>query len=289
MIYLPVSNQYLVLEIGSGHNPHPRSDILLDRWLHSDIERQRERVKLDRPMLVADGNNMPFADNSFDFVLCNQVLEHTEDPEQFISQMQRVAKSGLIIVPQVLRERLFGWQYHRWFIDCKDNTLIFYPKKAEQQTQFTHFIHVLFAHNLNFRYFLRQKEKELNIYHYWKGKIKYKIENNSSDLIKRYDKLVGEFLQELEYKNRHSIGQYFYEKYLKLASHQNQLYYQITRSKWRWLKYRQILDYLKCVQCGSNDLKLLKSKLICEDCNRIYKNDNNIFIMLNRTEIKKGY
>lgn len=29
----------------------------------------------------ADGENLPFKDKEFDYVICNQVLEHVENPE----------------------------------------------------------------------------------------------------------------------------------------------------------------------------------------------------------------
>lgn len=41
-----------------------------------------------------DITNIPFVDNSFDFILCNHVLEHIPDDWQAISELFRVMKKG---------------------------------------------------------------------------------------------------------------------------------------------------------------------------------------------------
>ena len=38
---------------------------------------------------------MPFKDNSFDFLLCNHVLEHIEDDQKAISEIYRVDGSWI--------------------------------------------------------------------------------------------------------------------------------------------------------------------------------------------------
>ena len=56
-----------VLEIGSGHNPSARSNVLCDKFLVDDTQRGGQIVA-DRPIVEADGQYLPFADNSFDYV-----------------------------------------------------------------------------------------------------------------------------------------------------------------------------------------------------------------------------
>jgi len=45
----------------------------------------------------ADIQNLPYSDNEFDVVLCQQVLEHVFDPVKAIGELQRVAAKRLII------------------------------------------------------------------------------------------------------------------------------------------------------------------------------------------------
>lgn len=41
--------------------------------------------------------HIPFKDNSFDLVICNEVLEHLEYPEKGLSELQRVSNKNCII------------------------------------------------------------------------------------------------------------------------------------------------------------------------------------------------
>ena len=92
-----------VLEIGSGHNPKARSDVLCDKFIGDD-EQRGGAIVTDRPMVEADGQFLPFADRVFDYVICSHVLEHVEDPRQFISELTRVAYRGYIETPSEIGE-----------------------------------------------------------------------------------------------------------------------------------------------------------------------------------------
>jgi SAM-dependent methyltransferase len=49
------------------------------------------------PTLAAFGESLPFADNSFDVVLCDNVVDHAESPAQIVSEITRVlSPSGLL-------------------------------------------------------------------------------------------------------------------------------------------------------------------------------------------------
>lgn len=53
----------------------------------------------------ADICNLPFADNSFDFILCNHVLEHIPDDTQAMRELYRILKPGgmgIFQIPQDL-------------------------------------------------------------------------------------------------------------------------------------------------------------------------------------------
>ncbi len=80
----------LVLEVGSGNNPNPRSDILVDRYLYDNGQRAGGfRIVVDRPFIIADGYKLPFKDKTFDYVICSHILEHMEDPEKFIAALRK--------------------------------------------------------------------------------------------------------------------------------------------------------------------------------------------------------
>lgn len=76
-----------------------------DRWARHHLKGAVEYVALDFPMtgqtlydarpdVYADGAALPFGDESFDVVLCLEVLEHVQDPSKVVSEIARVLKSG---------------------------------------------------------------------------------------------------------------------------------------------------------------------------------------------------
>jgi len=65
------------------------------------IARARERSRryhFDGTFLVADAENLAFADRSFDIVAAHDGLHHLDNPERAISEMARVARRGILIL-----------------------------------------------------------------------------------------------------------------------------------------------------------------------------------------------
>jgi SAM-dependent methyltransferase len=104
-----------LLDIGCGNKPYS-SLFKVDLYIGLDIdsENSRKRAKADK---FYDGSVFPFADRSFDSALCNQVLEHVFNPEEFISEIARVLKPGgklLLTVPFVWDEHEQPYDYARY-------------------------------------------------------------------------------------------------------------------------------------------------------------------------------
>jgi len=106
----------LVLEIGSGDNPNPRSNVLVDRFLGSDNRERGGDLVVDRPFVVADAHHLPFKDGAFAYAICSHILEHMDDPVQFGKELQRVSAAGYIQSPSEIAERMFHWSFHRWYV-----------------------------------------------------------------------------------------------------------------------------------------------------------------------------
>src|SRR6266487_3930616 len=90
-LHCPVSSSALVLEVGAGGNPYPRSNVLLDGFENS-LERVEGELIKDRPLVLGLCEYLPFKNKSFDFVIASHVLEHTDQPERFLSELTRVGK-----------------------------------------------------------------------------------------------------------------------------------------------------------------------------------------------------
>ena len=65
---------------------------------------------------LADGNRLPFADASFDFVACNSVMHHVADPRGLLVEMARAAKpSAAILLRDLRRPGRLSYPFHvRW-------------------------------------------------------------------------------------------------------------------------------------------------------------------------------
>jgi SAM-dependent methyltransferase len=66
----------------------------------------RERGLPEGRLSVADGTRLPFRDQSFDFILLVDILEHTDFPERIVSEVQRLLAPGGLVIATV------PWAYH---------------------------------------------------------------------------------------------------------------------------------------------------------------------------------
>jgi SAM-dependent methyltransferase len=104
-----------LLDVGCGTKPYqPLFDVDAYIGLDIDSEASRKRGIADHHY---DGNTFPFADASFDSILCNQVLEHVFNPDEFLGEIVRVLKPGgklLLTVPFVWDEHEQPFDYARY-------------------------------------------------------------------------------------------------------------------------------------------------------------------------------
>lgn len=161
----------LVLEVGPGQKPMIRSDVLVDKFLTDDTERGGELV-IDRPLIVADICALPFKDKVFDYAYTAHTLEHIEDIEQALSELQRVAKRGCIIVPHWHWEGLWNYPFHLWLISAREGKIIFRRKcrlfeldETELRGRTKDLVWHLISRNL----------EAFEVRYEWDGKIDYEI------------------------------------------------------------------------------------------------------------------
>lgn len=134
---VPVRDDALVLDVGSGDKPSWRADVLLDRYLGAEYAGQRSgtgAAKVSRPLFNADAADMPFGDQVFDYSICSHLLEHVPDPGGVIEELMRVSKAGYIEVPEAASCRIVDFPSHVWLIRLDESTtpatLVFEPKHA---------------------------------------------------------------------------------------------------------------------------------------------------------------
>ena len=265
----------IVLEIGSGHNPSTRSNVLCDKFLVDDTQRGGQIVA-DRPIVEADGQYLPFADNSFDYVICRHVLEHVEDPELMISELERVADRGYIETPSELGERLYGWPYHDWILNQVNDKLII--QKNQLDNQFGHLFHILASRDSDFSRFHQSYHSLFLIQYEWNEKVKYELVSSDESILK---KQLGDIETLLSNKLSNRSFVRWHEKTLRNTI-ANILPTQLTRRIKSWFaqlhqsnKTPDLTEIIVCPLCKV-DVEWARDVIICKNCKVDYPIVNHI-------------
>ncbi len=166
----------LVLEIGSGDNPHPRSNVLVDRFIGDNTERGGNLV-IDRPLVVADAHHLPFCEGAFAYIICSHILEHMDDPPQFVRELQRIGKAGYIGSPSEIAERMFHWSFHRWYVNLIGGKLVLHPKEPAEP--FGELFDYLYEYNPAYYFFQRSMPDLFWVELEWHGRIELEMAEHS--------------------------------------------------------------------------------------------------------------
>ena len=244
-----------VLEIGSGHNPKTRSDVLCDKFIEDD-EQRGGKIIADRPIVAADGQFLPFADNAFDYVICAHVLEHVEDPKRLIAELMRVANRGYIETPSEIGERIYGWDYHHWVVNLIEGRLIL--QKNNKSPQFGQLFHTLAAKDKYWKRFHITHHNLFLVQYEWEGEIDYEIlpEQNSP-----LDLECPETLEKFVAGDRETSVQSQWLPLLKSAVPRST----VSRAK-SILAQLASRNLLSKVAKGNRQRKTLQEILVCPQC-----------------------
>lgn len=129
-----VDEKGLVLDVGSGHNPNRRADILLERELEASIHRSgaRAAIPAGKQLVIGDAQQMPFRNGVFAFVIASHIAEHIPQPALFLQEMQRVGRAGYLETPGPLSEWLLTEPYHLWILERDRDELVFRSKRRSR-------------------------------------------------------------------------------------------------------------------------------------------------------------
>jgi SAM-dependent methyltransferase len=135
-----------VLEIGPGATPHRRANAFLELRFDSEADRVAQRGGVaqggnfsGRPVHTYDGERFPFTDGQFDYVICSHVIEHVEQPAEFLREVFRVGSGrGYLEYPLITYEYLYDFPVHLQLIkfDAPQNVLHYLPKGETNLAQF---------------------------------------------------------------------------------------------------------------------------------------------------------
>jgi SAM-dependent methyltransferase len=267
-IYCPVKKTDLVLELGSGSNPFFRANVLCDAFAVDTPHRHFEKLIHDRPTVLAFAENLPFKDNSFDFVIACHVLEHSDDPDKFLSEIQRVGKAGYIEVPDAFVERLTTYSVHRLEITTRNNELVIRKKRGIIEDPE---VSELFRHKAweVFNGFFSKKPFHFHVRYYWSkdsGGIKYRIVNPEYKFDWDVRPLEGVVL-------KNSFKQIIKKSVL--------LFFRRFLSQNNRNKKINLANLLKCQVCGGANLLNKNESLVCQSCQKEYQIKDYILDTIN--------
>lgn len=85
-----------VLIVGSGYDPYRDLFGLVDTYVCLDIEGYKNATDV-----IGDAHRLPFSGESFDCILCSEVMEHLHHPEWFVTEVERVLVEGGSMIASV--------------------------------------------------------------------------------------------------------------------------------------------------------------------------------------------
>lgn len=259
-----------VLEIGSGHNPKTRSDVLCDKFI-DDNEQRGGRIVTDRPMVEADGQFLPFADDAFDYVICSHVLEHVEDPDLLISELMRVASRGYIETPSEIGERVYGWHYHNWVVNLIEGRLVL--QKNDKKPEFGQLFHTLAAKDKYWKRFHIMHHHLFLVQYEWKDKIEYVISDGQETVLDlKCSQTIEKLLTTTDSKQKQNgLGVILKSVVPRVIVSQAKSVLARKRSR----HTTTLKDILVCPQCKS-EIMWEEQNLLCKKCKQHFPIINGI-------------
>tara|TARA_Y100000590_G_scaffold402995_1_gene489208 strand:- start:1573 stop:2184 length:612 start_codon:yes stop_codon:yes gene_type:complete len=104
-----------ILDLGCGYTANKYANVICDVEDLSQIYKDKKFIRLI-------DKKLPFKDKEFDFVIASHVMEHVQDVNFFISELQRITNKGYIELPTKLEDNLVfeNKSDHIWQIDFDD-------------------------------------------------------------------------------------------------------------------------------------------------------------------------
>ena len=160
-------NNWKILDVGCGYRANQYATVIADVLDLKDFYKDREFVKLEK------NKSLPFKDKEFDFVVASHVIEHVEDFEFFIKELERITNKGYIELPSRLADNMVfenKTDHVWWFIFDDINNQLLVSKKNQILDPF-----ITVSTGKKFEEIFRES---LILELLWEKNINYKIDNS---------------------------------------------------------------------------------------------------------------
>ena len=171
------NNSWKILDIGCGYTAHSNASTICDVQDLSNLYKNKHFVKLTSKIL-------PFKDKEFDFVIASHVIEHVEDVEFFMKELQRVSSKGYIELPTILEDNLVfeNKKDHLWHMEFDDdkNQLI-----VSKKVQFLEPVLTVSSAKKFLKYFRQSLVIEL----FWENSIEFNIIEKNLENYEKFSRI----------------------------------------------------------------------------------------------------
>ena len=172
------NTNWKILDIGCGYTAHKKASVICDIQDLSNFYKNKKFVKLN-------DKTLPFEDKEFDFVIASHVIEHVEDVNFFIKELERVSSKGYIELPTSLEDNLVfeNKNDHLWHMEFDDiNQKLLISKRIQYIEPV---ITVSTAKKLS-KYFRQSLILEL----YWENSIEFELVEKSNLTFEKISRLT---------------------------------------------------------------------------------------------------
>ena len=146
------------------------------------METMPDALSKDYLVSIADINKLPFADASFDCIICSEVLEHIPDHKNAIKELDRILKPHgtlVVSVPRYFAERIC-WFISRDYYNEEGGHIRIYRKKNLRKMLTNQGFK---CWRINYKHALHSP--------YWWLKCLVGLKNEEHPLVKNYQKVFG--------------------------------------------------------------------------------------------------
>ena len=112
---LSMNTNWKIADIGCGFSANKYASVIADIQDLSNFYKDKNFIKISEKRL-------PFKDKEFDFIIASHVIEHVEDFEFFVKELERISSKGYIELPTRLGDNLVfeNKNDHIWWFTYND-------------------------------------------------------------------------------------------------------------------------------------------------------------------------
>lgn len=276
---LPISKDDFVVEVGGGHEPFWRSDLIFDKYPDEQLHRSQPLAHA-APVMIADAVRLPLPDAACDLIFASHIIEHLPDPGRFLAEVERCASHVYLEFPAANRELMFAWSFHRWLVEVDGTDLTFYRNDVPQL--FGAFFHRNYDFVLDA--WAEQRHLELNSHvHCRSSELTWRIaevgafEHIRARSARGEERVNGAPRSSVRYTWR-QLASFAALKTLPEPWLDGLVSLWRRRRRGRPREVRQdLVARLMCLECGRTALRLVGEAIVCEECGARYEQRLGLF------------